>query len=95
MSTKERLSVTVDADLIRAGHRIVEAGRAESLSAWVNTALRAELQRDEKLRAMDTAIAEYEAANGIITEADIVAAERSMQARTIHVRPGRGDDPAA
>jgi Arc/MetJ-type ribon-helix-helix transcriptional regulator len=87
MSTKERLSVTVDAELVRFGNQVVADGRAESLSSWVNTALRAALERDEKLRAMDAVIAEYEAEHGEITEADMIAAERELQARAIHVRP--------
>ncbi|MGC9221078.1 MAG: hypothetical protein ACP5H2_06960 [Solirubrobacteraceae bacterium] len=87
MSTKERLSVTVDVELIRFGNQVVSDGRAESLSAWVNTALRAALERDEKLRAMDAVIAAYEAEHGEITEADMIAAERELQARAIHVRP--------
>ena len=65
---------------------MVADGRAESLSAWVNTALRAALERNEKLRAMDTVIAQYEAEHGEITEADMIAAEREMQARTIQPR---------
>ncbi|WP_249018902.1 hypothetical protein [Conexibacter sp. S30A1] len=87
MSPKERLAVTVDAELVRFGNQVVADGRAESLSAWVNTALRAALKRDEKLRAMDAVIAEYEAEHGEITEADMIAAERELQARAIHVRP--------
>lgn len=88
-TTKERLSVTVDADLIRFGNMLVLDGRAESLSAWVNTVLRAALERDEKLQAMDRYFKEYEAEHGEITEADMIEAERRMQARAIHVRPER------
>jgi Arc/MetJ-type ribon-helix-helix transcriptional regulator len=87
MSTKERLSVTVDAELLRFGNQLVDDGRAESLSAWVNTALRAALEREQKLRAMDEVIRAYEAEHGEITEADMIEAERAMQARAIHVRP--------
>ena len=39
MPRKERLTVTVDASLVVAGNQAVAAGRAESLSAWVNLAL--------------------------------------------------------
>ena len=87
ISAKERISVKVDAELVRFGNQVVADGRAESLSSWVNTALRAALERDEKLRAMDAVIAEYEAEHGEITEADMIAAERELQARAIHVRP--------
>lgn len=81
--------MTVDADLIRFGQLVVADGRAESLSAWVNTALRAALERDEKLQALDRVIKAFEAEHGEITEADMIEAERSMQARAIHVRPRR------
>ncbi len=87
MSQKKRLSVTVDAELLRYGNWIVEQGGVESLSARVNTALRAALEFEHKLRAMDEVIAAYEAEHGEITEADATRAERSMQARAIHVRP--------
>ena len=40
MTAKSRLSVTIDADLIAAGQAAVAAGEAESISAWVNDALR-------------------------------------------------------
>ncbi len=85
--TKERLSATVDVELIRYGNELVKSGRFESFSAWVNTALRERLERDEKLQAIGEFIRAYEAEHGEITEADIVAAEREMQARAIHVRP--------
>ena len=38
---KERLTVTVDAELIAVGNSAVEQGAADSLSAWVNEALAA------------------------------------------------------
>ncbi|MGH9605657.1 MAG: hypothetical protein ACRD3N_08145 [Terracidiphilus sp.] len=40
MSTKQRLSASVDADLIAAAQQAVTGGRAESISAWVNDALK-------------------------------------------------------
>ncbi len=36
---KERLTITVDPDLVKAGKRAVAAGQADSLSAWVAAAL--------------------------------------------------------
>jgi hypothetical protein len=39
MARKERMAVTVDAELVEAGNRAVKAGRAESLSSWINDAL--------------------------------------------------------
>jgi hypothetical protein len=36
---KERLTITVDPAVVRAGNEAVRAGRAESLSGWVNLAM--------------------------------------------------------
>jgi hypothetical protein len=73
--TKERLTVTVDPELVKAGDRAVRAGLAESLSAWVNAALVHQVQRDAQRRAANEAIAAYEAEFGAITDADVRAVE--------------------
>jgi len=88
MSTKSRLSVTVDADLIAAGQAAVAAGEAENVSAWVNDALRLKADHDRKLRALADFIAAYEAEHGEITDEEMDAAERSMRERAIIVRGG-------
>jgi hypothetical protein len=59
MPIKRHLSVTVDADLVEAGHVAVGAGFAESVSAWVNDALRLKMEHDRRLRALDEFIAGY------------------------------------
>lgn len=86
MSSKQRLSASVDADLVVAGQDLVSAGRAESLSAWVNEALRAQVARDRRLAAMDAFIADFERDHGEITEAEIAAAERAARGRAVVVR---------
>ena len=40
MTNRARLSATIEADVLAAGQAAVARGQAESLSAWVNTALR-------------------------------------------------------
>lgn len=89
MSAKQRLSASVDADLVAAGHELVAAGRAESLSAWVNEALRAEVERDRRLAAMDALLAAFENEHGEISDAEIASAERSARARAVVVRGRR------
>jgi Arc/MetJ-type ribon-helix-helix transcriptional regulator len=86
MTAKDRLSVTVDVDLIAAGQAAVAAGEAESVSAWVNDALRLKAERDRKLRGLDEFIKAYEAEYGEITDEEMEAAYRSMKARAIVVR---------
>jgi hypothetical protein len=46
MTNRERLSATVEAELLAAGRAAVAEGRAESLSAWVNDALRRQADHD-------------------------------------------------
>ena len=92
MTAKHRLSVTIDADLIVAGQAAVAAGEAESVSAWVNEALRLKAEQDRRLRALDRFIAAYEAEHGEITDEEMDAAVRSMRERAIVVRGGAPGD---
>lgn len=86
---KERLTVTVDAELLAVANDAVERGSADSLSAWVNEALAERAERDRKLAAGLDAVAAYEAEFGEITEAEIAAQHRADRAAAIVVR-GRG-----
>lgn len=71
MSTKQHVSASVDAELMAAAQRAVAEGRAESISAWVNEALRLKADHDRRLQALDDFLAAYEAQHGEITEDEI------------------------
>lgn len=86
---KERLTVTVDPELLAAGNATVAAGRADSLSAWVNEALSDRVARDRRLAALDAAIAEYESHAGVMTDDEIREQQRLDRANAVVVR-GRG-----
>ena len=88
MTAKARLSATVDADLIAASQAAVAAGEAESVSAWVNDALRLKVEHDRRLRGIDDYIAAHEAEYGEITHEEMDAAYRAARARAIVVRGG-------
>ncbi len=88
MTAKARLSATVDADLIAASQAAVAAGEAESVSAWVNDALRLKVEHERRLRGIDDFIAAYEAEYGEITDEEMDAAYRAARARAIVVRGG-------
>ena len=94
MSGKERLSASVDAELVAAAQEAVAHGRAESVSAWVNDALRLKADHDRRLAALDEFLAAYEAAHGEITEQDMHDAARRARAGAVVVR-GRAADRAA
>lgn len=73
---KVRLSASVDADLVAAAEAAVARGRLESVSAWVNEALRAKAEHDRRLEELGAFIAAYEREHGDITPAEVRAAAR-------------------
>jgi Arc/MetJ-type ribon-helix-helix transcriptional regulator len=89
MSIKQRLSASVDAELVAVAQEAVAAGQAENVSAWVNDALRLKADHDRRLRAVDEFLAAYEAENGEITDEEIRDAARSARGRAIVVRGQR------
>ena len=88
MERKQRLSASVDPDLIAAGHAAVAAGTAPSLSAWVTEALLRQAEHDRRLAALGKAIAEFEAEHGALTDAEIDDASRWARERAVVVRSG-------
>jgi Arc/MetJ-type ribon-helix-helix transcriptional regulator len=84
--TRERLSATVEGELLEAGRQAVAEGRAESVSAWVNDALRLKADHDRRMRALDEFIAVYEAEHGVISDDEIRQAKRRARARAVVAR---------
>jgi glycerol dehydrogenase-like iron-containing ADH family enzyme len=89
---KERLTVTVDPDLIEAGNQAVAAGLADSLSGWVNTALVERVLRDRRLQSLSAAITAYEADHGQITADEMAVQARRDREEAVVVR-GSGRTP--
>jgi hypothetical protein len=89
MSSKERLSASVDADLIAEAQAAVARGQAESVSAWVSDAMRAKVEHDHRLAALDTFLSRFEAEHGAITEQEMRAATRNARAAAEVVRGRR------
>lgn len=92
-ATKARLSASVDADLVASAESAVAAGRAPSVSAWVNDALRLKREQDERLDRLQNFVATFEAEHGLITPKEMQAAARRARARAIVVRPPPKDAP--
>jgi Arc/MetJ-type ribon-helix-helix transcriptional regulator len=86
VSAKERLSASVDADLVAVAQEAVAQGQADSVSAWVNEALRLKAAHDRRLRAIDEFVAAFEAEHGEITEAEMSEAARRARGRAVVVR---------
>jgi hypothetical protein len=86
MSPKERLSASVDAELLAAAQAAVARGEAESVSAWVNDALLLKAENDRRLGALHEFIAAFEAEHGEILEQDMANAARRARSRAVVVR---------
>jgi Arc/MetJ-type ribon-helix-helix transcriptional regulator len=95
MSTKHRLSASVDADLMAVAQQAVSDGRVENISAWVNDALRLKADHDRRLQALDEFLAAYEAEHGLITEDEMRDAARRARERAIVVRGRSAEHGAA
>jgi len=95
-ATKQRLSASVDADLIDAAEAAAKRGEVANVSAWVNEAMRLKLEHDRGLALLAEVIAEFEAEHGEITTEDIEKAKRAALSRAWSVRGSRaGEQPTA
>src|SRR2546422_941764 len=76
MTNKQRLSASIDSDLIEAVEDAVARGHSGSVSAWVNDALRLKLEHDRRLEALSAFIKDYESKFGEITPEEMRRAAR-------------------
>jgi glycerol dehydrogenase-like iron-containing ADH family enzyme len=83
---KERITVTIDPELVVTANEAVRAGRADSLSGWVNLALVERAEKERRLRALEDAVAAYEAEFGTITSAEMAAQRRADERAAVVVR---------
>ena len=76
---KQRVTVTVDEDLLEAANRAVDEGLALSVSEWVSEAMARRRDRDGRLAVMRRLLEAYEAEHGFISDEEI--AEQAQQDR--------------
>ncbi len=91
MISKQRLSASVDTDLIEAAEAAVARGTFDSVSAWVNDALRRKLEQDRRLEALGAFVAAYESEHGEITSEEVRGAARRARGRAIVLQPTRAE----
>ncbi|MBJ7471635.1 MAG: ribbon-helix-helix protein, CopG family [Solirubrobacteraceae bacterium] len=87
---KRRLSASIDEELLAAAERAVAEGRAPSVSALVEEALAERMAQVRRLEAAEELFAWIDREWGPMTEAERQAADVSISANTIQVRPDRG-----
>lgn len=78
--------MTVDRQLLAAANAAVAAGRAASVSAWVNDALTAQADRERRLALLAELIADYEAKHGVITDEELEAQRRADRRNALVIR---------
>lgn len=89
MSGKQRISATVDAELLAAAEAAAASGQVPTVSAWVNEALRLKVEHDRRLLALAAFIESFEAEHGEITHAEMTRAAREAAGRAVTVRGPR------
>jgi Arc/MetJ-type ribon-helix-helix transcriptional regulator len=89
MNIKQRLTVTLDPELIEAGQHAVESGAANSVSGWVSAALEDKIRRDSKLALLAAAISDFEAEHGEITAEEIAVQKRLDRTEATVIRGQR------
>lgn len=95
MKIKQRLSASVDADLIVAAEAAAKRGEAANVSAWVNEAMRLKVEHDRGLADLAAVIADFEAEHGEITHEDIEKAARTARSRAVTIRGTRAAEARA
>jgi len=88
-SKKERVTLTLDRELVEAAGQAVRSGRADSLSGWINQALSEKVTRERRLRGLSAAITAYESEFGEITEGEMNAQRRADRRDALVVRGRR------
>lgn len=87
--TKQRITISLDQELLDAGTAAVADGRADSVSAWVGEALAERVARDRRLDALGAAIEAYEAEHGVITDEELADQARRDRDAAAAFRAGR------
>jgi hypothetical protein len=89
---KQRLSASVDADLLVAAEAAAKRGEVANVSAWVNEAMRLKVEHDRGLTELAAVIADFEAEHGEITAEEMEQAARLARSRAVSVRGTRAGE---
>src|SRR5262245_44329448 len=84
--SKQKLSASVDGELLKAAEAAVARGRSKSVSAWVNDALRLKLAQERRLENLAAFVDAYEADNGTITREEMNQAVQRARSRSVVIR---------
>ena len=86
---RERITITVEAELAEGVNAAVVRGDARSVSAWINDAIAERVEREGRLAALAEVVAEYEAEHGAFTQAELDAQVQADREAAAAVRARR------
>lgn len=89
MTTKRRLSASLDASLLDAAEQAVRSGAAPSVSAWVSQAFERQIAHDQRMSAMQEFVADFEKEFGEITHQEIAEVTKRTRSKAVIVRGGK------
>ncbi|MCC7126468.1 MAG: hypothetical protein IT178_16585 [Acidobacteria bacterium] len=75
MNRSKKVTISLPSDLLERVRRVVRQGRASSVSAYVTSALRDRIQREELSALLDEMLAEN---GGPLTQSEIGASDRAL-----------------
>ncbi len=68
---KQRVTVTVDEELLQEASAAVSEGHSRSVSEWIGEAMAQRRDRDQRLAVLRSLVSEYEAEHGVISDDEI------------------------
>lgn len=68
---KQRVTISIEIDLLEEAQAAVSNGQCRSLSQWIGEAVAEQLDKERRLALLAEMVAEYEAEHGVITEEDM------------------------
>lgn len=91
MTGRTRISASIDASVAERAARVVAATPGASFSSYVNGALAARLEHDQRHAAWQRLLSEYEQEHGEITDDEIAATMREVRSSAVVIRPAAAD----
>ena len=95
MTSKQRLSASVDAVLLASVEDAVGRGSSPTMSAWVSEALVLKLEYDRRIAALADFVTAFESEHGVITEQEMESAKARARAKAVRSHGKQARTPRA
>ena len=86
---KRRITITLDTELYLKAQSAVENGSAESVSAWINSAMILKMEKDHRLQVLADLVDDYEKEHGEISADELAEQKASDRHTAAHRQIGK------